>query len=401
MSVISQLIDGLARSRTEAAMERLVLEVKRGVPFADDIHKLADSMAKSGAVVGYRNGDTADLASTGGPGSLSTLLGPLYLRSRGLLVPKLGVPGRPAGGIDVLAQLPGYRYELALSEINEVLARSGYVHFLAGEQFAPLDAALFRYRQRVGAQNVPALAVASILAKKIACGVKCAGLDVRVAPHGNFGSTFAAAREAARVFCEAARMAGINAVGLLTDARSPYQPFIGRGEGLLALKLIFDKRADGWLSEHDHLCRLMATHVASLSPLASPGSEDIKTWFEQNIDAQGSSLDAFETKVDFVARGHRRELVAKHDGFATYDLEALRSCFVEAHANAISNAQFPDELGVILKVRPGSYVARGYLLASVRASDSIWFQVSERLVDALKTAELPTYAPGMEEAVRA
>ena len=49
----------------------------------------------------------ADVASTGGPGSLSTLLPPFVLSTLGCNVVKLGVPGRSAGAIDSLATLPG------------------------------------------------------------------------------------------------------------------------------------------------------------------------------------------------------------------------------------------------------------------------------------------------------
>jgi pyrimidine-nucleoside phosphorylase len=132
-----------------------------------------------------------------------------------------------------------------------VIDQCGYAHFLAGAEFAPLDAALFRFRQKVGAQNIPALAIASILSKKIACGVKFAGLDVRTATHGNFGSDFSEAGDAARAFCAAATAAGLTPVAFLTDARAPYQPFFGRGESLMALRMIFEKRGDAWLAEHD------------------------------------------------------------------------------------------------------------------------------------------------------
>src|SRR5437868_14746215 len=105
---------------------------------AEDMHRLNKLLASSGTVLTCNeNGPTADVASTGGPASLSTLLCPLYLRSYGFVVPKLGVPGRPAGGIDVLAQLPGYRVDLSEADVRRVLERCGYAHFLAGTQFAP------------------------------------------------------------------------------------------------------------------------------------------------------------------------------------------------------------------------------------------------------------------------
>jgi pyrimidine-nucleoside phosphorylase len=360
-------------------------------------------MAKSGNVFEWSSDEvTADLASTGGPTSLSTLLGPLYLRSYGLLIPKLGVPGRPAGGIDVLAQLPGYRITFTSREIRDVLTKCGYVHFLADDNFAPLDALLFRYRQKVGSQDVPFLAVASLLAKKIASGVKIAGLDVRVASHGNFGGTFSQARHFAKMFCAVARSAGISAVAVMTDARTPYQPFVGRGEALLALKTIFDGRAEPWLNEHNNRCRLMAAHVASLTDRQPTEGEshEIRARFAQNIEAQGSSMDAFEMKVDAVVAGHRHKLIATADGFLKIDIGAIRDTFAKVHSRLESACQFADELGLILQVPVGSYVKRGTLLATVRATGVIWSEFRTKLENAFQAVELLEYAPGMEETIR-
>ena len=103
----------------------------------------------------------------------------------GCIVPKLGVPGRPAGGVDSLAQIEGYSVNLKPMEVRRTIERCGYAHFLADTNHAPLDKQLFAFRQQVGAQNVPELAIASILAKKIAVGLQRAGLDIRVAEHGN------------------------------------------------------------------------------------------------------------------------------------------------------------------------------------------------------------------------
>jgi thymidine phosphorylase len=330
MNANFDLIDDFARARTEKVMSRLIAAVKDGLFDATDIRRLAEAMAKSGSTLEF-DLDTADLVSTGGPGSLSTLLGPLYLRAYGFLIPKLGVPGRPAGGIDVMAQLPGYRARLTYAEVREVIARCGYAHFLADDNFAPLDAALFNYRQAVGAQNIPALAIASLLAKKIACGIRFAGLDVRVALHGNFGGTFKEARENAKMFCAAAEAAGIKALAALTDARAAGQPFIGRGEALLALKLIFERRADPWLAEHNDRCRLMAAQVASMgtrnkTPL---GTDEIETVFLENVEAQGSSPNAFHAKADAVASAKRIDMLATREGFLAVDIPAMRSIFVK------------------------------------------------------------------------
>jgi thymidine phosphorylase len=403
MNTNSKLIDAFSRLQTEPAMSCIVSAVKAKNFGADDLCGLAQAMGRSGAMIDVsRDHPTADLASTGGPGSLSTLLAPLYLRAYGLFVPKLGVPGRPAGGIDVLAQIPGYRIRLSAPEVLEILSKCGYAHFLADDVFAPLDAAFFRYRQKVGAQDVPALAIASLLAKKIACGVKFAGLDVRVAPHGNFGATYDEARQAARTFCDAARGAGIEAVASLTDARTPYQPYIGRGEALLALRMVMDRRADPWLAEHDDRCRLMAAQTASMSPGSrlSQGF-DIGKVFVEHLEAQGSSKEAFYEKTNLVAAAVNRELSAERDGFLRVDVPTLRSVFVTVNSRGATADGFPDELGVILRQRSGAYVRRGDLMASVRANDAIWHEFAAALTECFQVVDLLNYAPGLEEVIRA
>lgn len=87
-----------------------------------------------------------------------------------------------------------------------------------------MDARVFRLRQLHGLQEVPPLVAASMLSKKLAVGVTTAGLDIRVAPHGNFGQDLAEGRANAAMYEEAASMLGIEGRPVLTDGDAPYQP---------------------------------------------------------------------------------------------------------------------------------------------------------------------------------
>ena len=350
-------------------MYRRVLAEPRSV---DAVAQLAQAMANSGSA---RRVDrkSADIASTGGPSSLSTLLCPLYLVGGGLDVPKVGVPGRPAGGVDVLGTLRGYRSTLSIDEVDGCIAEAGYVHIRADATWAPADAALFRLRQQEGTQAVPALAVASILAKKVAAGVGVAGLEGRIAPFGNFGDSIEAGRRNAMLYCRVALALGLEPIVILTDARVPFQPYIGRGEALTALwKVVTHDLADApWLAEHAALCMAMAMAVANRSSgLSSAGRQPVEV-VSTHLNAQGTSMSELVRRVEETSAQQFRTLVAGADGFVQYDLGRIRTALgeiaeVEKPKTADVESDFDDPAGVRLLCPPGQRVRVGEPVMELR-----------------------------------
>lgn len=351
-----------------------------------EIAELAAKLAGSGDRMPPRARRTADLASTGGPASLSTILVPPMLAAAGWDVPKLGVPGRPAGGVDVLAGVYGYDVSLDAEAAERVLDACGYVHVDAGSVFAPSDAALFRYRQSVGAQAVPDLAIASLLSKKLAMGVRRVGLEVRVAPHGNFGSDRAQARCAAKRFCEVACALGLDPVCILTDATRPFQPYVGRGEALLALRLILDGDEDSWLGEHLANCEAMAAAVggAAADIFSRPTFTEA---LGANLVAQGGSVDALRRRAAEIERGHSRRVSAPARGRIEYDLAAIRSAIMDAQG--VARSGWPDDAGVVLTARPGSWVDAGAILMRVRSPERAWPKLQRALAAAVRIGHRP------------
>jgi pyrimidine-nucleoside phosphorylase len=348
-----------------------------------DLAVLAEALAASGERI-PADQSAADLASTGGPGSLSTLWTPPSLVAAGFVVPKLGVRGRPAGGVDVLGSLPGYDIEPGPRKAREVLDRCGYVHVLAGRDFAPADAAFFHHRQQVGAQALPALAIASLLAKKLAMGVLTVGLEVRVSAHGNFGSDYEEAGANAERFRDVARLLGIEATCFLTDGRHPQQPYIGRGEAILALSRLVAGTAGDWLAAHAEDCRRWAIALGG----TDPSFENVAKAFAANLEAQGSSVDELQSRADAVEAAHSPVVVAPHDGHAEYDLGRLREAVLRARRPE-AGSLIPDDAGIILLVRPGDHVEAGRPLVSIRCPERASADLREAVADAVVLARTP------------
>lgn len=334
----------------------------------DAIVELSRALAGSGTCR-QTGASSADVASTGGPSSLSTLLCPLHLVTAGLTVPKIGVVGRPAGGVDVLATIPGYRAALSSDEFERVLSTARYAHTIAGQTWAPADAILFRLRQEQGTQAVPALAIASLLAKKLAGGVGVAGLEARVAAHGNFGATVPEARKNADLYCEVATRLGLLPVVILTNAQVPFQPYLGRGEALTALTLILRGQAqDPWLTSHAALCSKIADVVAhhGHSP-AAPGSDPLlnqsSNALAKHLSAQCSSIANLDQRVEIVASHSRTVVRAESDGFVQYNLDRIRDLLLATQAGSGRQPgrrfEYPDASGVRLLSAPWQELRRG------------------------------------------
>ncbi|WP_028004520.1 hypothetical protein [Sinorhizobium meliloti] len=366
-------------SGEESEFERWIERARLNQLSDSDIAELASRLAASGEQLSLQ-GKTADLASTGGPGSLSTLWAPAALVASGLLVPKLGVPGRPAGGIDALCQVPGYRVDLNGIDARAVLERCGYVHVIAGTTFAPADAAMFAYRQRTGAQAIPELAIASLLSKKLAMGVKVVGLEVRVARHGNFGANREDAKTNAQRFARVAKLLGIEAVSFLTDGMTPQQPYLGRGEALLALSRLFAAKACPWLEHHALACEGWTSALARSAP---PSRLGVAHAFACNILAQGGSVEGLEERASNVAAAHSRIVPAIQHGVISYDLSQLRAAILDARGPD-TDGSFSDSAGLILLAMPGTMVRKGQPLVSLRCADSALTKMYESVLSAVR-----------------
>jgi thymidine phosphorylase len=344
---------------------------------------LALKIASSGKPFGLRASPSADVASTGGPTSLSTLLAPLYLVAAGMNVPKLGVEGRPAGGLDCLAQIAGYRTALTIDEVIHIISKTHYAHFSPTPDLAPLDERIFRIRQRTNTQNVPTLVAASLLGKKIALGVERAVIDIRIAGFGIFGANWDTARENGLLLISTGKKLGVTVTPVLTDMSLPYQPYVGRAESIVAMHNILNNEGSHWLASHARMCRAMATEAAlssMRSTITKVSNSNLRHVFVENIVAQGGTEDAYLALVSDTQAAHQQTIYAANDGFLDVDMPAVRAQLVHWQTGAANDGKkYADPVGIILKCAPGEWIEKGAAIATVRASTNLKEVVVEKL----------------------
>ncbi|MHB8152410.1 MAG: hypothetical protein ACYDGW_12150 [Vulcanimicrobiaceae bacterium] len=333
-----------------------------------DIARLAEILAYSGDHLDRCDVEPAfDVASTGGPSSLTTLLCPLMLAECGYNVPKLTVRGRPAGGIDVLQTIPGYRAKLDSVEMRRILQECGYAHTLAAGVWAPLDGRLFMLRQSIGMQSVPPLVVASIISKKLAVGLQRAAIEIRAAPHGNFGSEYPEALSNSELFRAVGATLGIDIRCAITDNTAPYQPYIGRGEALMALDMIFQGNSGLWLDEHVSFCRDLVAWSTENIACSAFDLSSLKVRFYANIETQGASIAQFESHIRKLHSIPRTEVVAFTEGTLIWDLGSLRDAIIMFQGRDGTD----DDAGVVVLRRSGEWVEAGQPIATARTGGDL------------------------------
>jgi thymidine phosphorylase len=348
-----------------AALDEVIDSCVGSAPPDEELAELATILGRSGQVLNEAPADATDVASTGGPGSLTTILTPLQCCAAGWQVRKITVPGRPAGSVDVFSLIKGYRVDLDLREALEVLALSGYVQLVAAPPWAPLDGALFRRRQQRGMQPVIPLVIVSLLAKKVAAGLHSFALDIRAVPYGNFGATSDEASHNAVHLTQVAEKLAIKVVYRINDSRTPAQPYIGRGEALMALDaLVGNADLHPWLANHAHECSELALLATGSATVIT--ARELRRVLMRHLVAQGATEDAWLAAIASI-QGHRRvEILADEHGIVSIDLAAVRSVIVDAQRAYSIRGGFADPCGIVISRAPGELVNRGDLLATVR-----------------------------------
>ncbi|MGX1641354.1 hypothetical protein [Sphingobacterium sp. NPDC055431] len=371
MNDFDVIIDRFYSSHTYENMENLCSLVKNSQFDANKIAELTKVLATSGETLKFSSYNTADIPSTGGPSSLSTIISPLILKEY-FAVPKLGIVGRPAGGIDVLAQIEGYNLKLSKKGIYEIIDKTQYCHFISNNQFAPLDSELFKYRSENGFKNVSGLVIASLLSKKVAVDIKNVCLDIRYSHFGNFGSSLKEAKELSDNFKQVSNLLGINSTFYFSDNAKLFQPYIGRGESLLAIYEYFSGSNSNWLNHHiEHECSEMVRNLTDKKIETSKFKSIIIKNFTENIIFQGGNITSFENVAKNIKDSHIYEFSAQKSGILIIDIMKMRDTILKIQ-NKYRNKgdEFPDPCGLVFLKNQNENIAQNETVLTFRVPEN-------------------------------
>lgn len=355
---------------------------KNGDLSIDNIKELAINLAKSGSIWQWPKeiNPIIDICSTGGAGSLTTLLCPYLISSQDIFAPQVSVPGSIAGAIDTLGTLPDFKFQLTRKEMESALKSSGLGFTLNTSDLAPADLFLFNLRKERGAKELSDLAIASLLSKKISSGVENVVVDVRVGPTGNFGDCPAEAERNSKKFVAVGESLGIKCTCILTNNSNAPIPRYGRLENLSILCSFVNKiPLDAWTNEHIKTCVEIAAYgISDLKHIEyGEAIQSIKDAINHglilnkltvNLKSQGSSIRSIETQLKKMDSQKKYIFSSTSDGYIRkINAHEIRDvCMKVYNRNNCNQKRFISPIGFSFLVREGTHVNKGDILMEIR-----------------------------------
>ncbi|MCK0713678.1 thymidine phosphorylase [Chromohalobacter sarecensis] len=264
----------------------------------DEAIALTEATRDSGQVLRwddlYLDGPVLDKHSTGGVGDLvSLVLGP-WIAACGGHVPMISGRGlgHTGGTLDKLEAIPGYDVTPSDARFRQLVKDVGVAIIGQTGTLAPADKRLYGVRDVTATVESLPLIVASILGKKLACGLDTLVMDVKVG-NGAFMPTAEASRELADAIVAIGSGAGTPTSVLLTDMNQPLADCAGNAlEVHEALRLL---QGGGCSTRLYQVTHALATEMLLQSGLASD-AEDAETRLDRAL-ASGEALERFSRMV--------------------------------------------------------------------------------------------------------
>ncbi|RAH38356.1 thymidine phosphorylase [Halomonas sp. SL1] len=410
---IRELVSGIADGRlSDAQVGALAMAIYlQGMDDAETV-ALTEATRDSGEVLDWAGldlpGPVLDKHSTGGVGDLvSLVLGP-WVAACGGHVPMISGRGlgHTGGTLDKLEAIPGYSVTPDTATFRRLVKDAGVAIIGQTGSLAPADKRLYAVRDVTATVESLPLIVASILGKKLACGLDALVMDVKVGS-GAFMPTPAASRELAEAIATVASRAGTPTTALLTDMSQPLAPCAGNAvEVREALAVLTGERRDGRLLE---VTRTLAAEMLLAGGLAADRDAALARLDERL--ASGAAAERFARMVaglggpsDLLERADAhlpaapvvREVRAARAGhLGAIDTRAVGMAVVELGGGRRHPADAIDPaVGLTDIAELGAAVAAGQPLARIHArSETDAERAEARLHDALTLSDAPCPAP--------
>jgi pyrimidine-nucleoside phosphorylase len=369
----------------------------------DETAALTDSMLASGTRLEWRDGGrpAVDKHSTGGIGDKVSLPLAAMLAACGLRVPMISGRGLGATGgtLDKLESIAGFRTNLSLGELTEVVNAVGCVITGATPELVPADRKLYALRDVTGTVPSIPLITASIMSKKLAEGLDALVLDVKWGS-GAFMKSLDEARQLAKSLVATGKRMGVKTVALVTDMNQPLGRLIGNS---LEVEESLEMLTGSPQTPPDLLQITLALGAELLvSTGVADGPAAAESMLAESLQS-GAAYDKFRHMVTAQAGNldTPRPLAPQHDFLApragivsAIDAEQLGRVVIALGGGRRQLGDVLDHsVGLAMRCRIGDRVEPQQPMLSVYSAGGIATEVAKMLNDAIVLTDEPISPP--------
>ncbi len=356
-------------------------------------------------------GIKVDKHSTGGVGDKTTLvIGPM-VAACGVPVAKMSGRGlgHTGGTLDKLESIPGFRISMPTEEFFHIVNQVGISVIGQTGNLAPADKKLYALRDVTATVDSLPLIASSIMSKKLASGADAIVLDVK-AGSGAFMKTTDDARKLAKEMVAIGRHAGRNTIALITNMDRPLGQAIGNSlEVIEAIETLKNKGP----SDFTELCIELA---ANMLLLAEKGTlEECRRMAEKTL-LDGSALEKFREMCHaqsgnsavcddysiFPQAVIQKELSSTCSGYISHmdTQQCGHAAMLLGAGRATKEDSIDHSAGIILHVKPGDFVEKGQILATLYTNKESFHEAEHLLLHSIYlSAEKPIVQPLIYERI--
>lgn len=367
----------------------------------DETAVLTEAMASSGdkADLSAIKGPIVDKHSTGGVGDKTSLIVAPIVASCGVKIAKMSGAGlgHTGGTTDKLLSIPSLKIDFSKDEFTSIVNNCGACICSSTAALAPADKKLYSLRDVTATVDSIPLIAASIMSKKIASGSKNIVLDVK-AGSGAFMKKSADAKALAKEMVSIGDKNGLRVTALITNMDAPLGYAIGNS--LEVIEAVQTLKGIG-PSDLTDLCLRLS---AELLYLAGKGTAEECFDMAKNALYSGLALERFiwmissqggDTSVItdtslFRKSKYFRTLKTRSSGY----IQRINAeqCGIAAMLLGAGRKTKEDSIeysaGIILDVKPGSFIKSGDRIATLYAEDeSLFDSAVSMLSDAFDIGE--------------
>jgi pyrimidine-nucleoside phosphorylase len=333
-------------------------------------------------------------------GDKTTLVVEPIVAACGLPVGKMSGRGLgfTGGTLDKMEAIPGFRVNLYTQEFLEQLNRVGLV--LSGQTavLAPADAKLYALRDVTGTVESIPLIASSIMCKKIAAGAQAIVMDVKWG-EGAFMGTLEEARKLGEMMVAIAKLAGREAVALLSDMNQPLGQMVGNA---LEVREAIETLQGGGPQDLREHCLTVAAHMLVLGRLvetedqarqkAGATLKDGSAWqrFRNLVSAQGGDVAYVDDPQRLPQAKHIETIAAPKSAYIKRMNARVvgETTVLMGGGRAKKDDKIDHSVGIEVFHKIGSYVEQGDPLFSVHAANLEQLaQAKEQLLEAVSWSD--------------